>query len=261
VSGLTEQLIKTASRASEYLDTDSRKGVLRFVKSKWNRDGGVCGRDRRSDLYYTVFGALCLKALKGRIPVFRLFFFLRGFGAGKEQDAVHLFSLIRLRSYFPMSGKLKRDFADAVEKLDAGSAYDSFFKAVTSEYLGHDGLPSEPFRIHAADPTTNLAAAVVVNDRPDAEAAAILMRRYCRTGGFSIGEGIEVPDLLSTATALFALKTLGFDMDCIREPCFAFIESLWRDSGGFAGHEADRFEDVEYTYYALLSIGCLMSET
>jgi prenyltransferase beta subunit len=260
VPTLTEKLIKTASLSNEYLDADSRKTIIRFVKSKWNRNGGVCGRDNRSDLYYTVFGAICLKALRGRIPVVRLLKYLRSFGSGESLDHIHLFSLIRLRSYLPMSGKTKKGLIESVKKLAPETAYDMFFKVITAEYLGGDHLPDVPFEINPADPTTNVAAAVVVNSQPDPVARDILMARYCPTGGFCIGEGIEVPDLLSTATALFALKIMGADMEPIRAACFKFIESLWRDSGGFCGHAADQYEDTEYTYYALLSIGCLMGE-
>lgn len=257
---LTEKLFRTASLANEYLDADSRKALIRFVKSKWNRNGGVCGRDNRSDLYYTVFGAICLKALKGRIPVVRLMKYLRSFGSGESLDHIHLFSLIRLRSYLPMSGKTKEGLLESVRQLEPETAYDMFFKVVMGEYLGGDQLPDVPFEVSHTDPTTNVAAAVVVNNRPDPVAQNILMARYCPSGGFCIGEDIEVPDLLSTATALFALKVMGVDMDPIRDACFEFIESLWRDSDGFCGHAADRYEDTEYTYYALLSIGCLMGE-
>lgn len=52
----------------------------------------------------------------------------------------------------------------------------------------------------------------------------------------------------------------GEELDLVRRSCLEFIESLWRDSGGFAGHVADEIEDGEYTFYALLSIGCLTAK-
>ena len=85
-----------------------------------------------------------------------------------------------------------------------------------------------------------------------------LFERICSGGGFAATEQLGKADLLSTATALFALWSLRADLDLIRRPCLDYVESLWRDSGGFAGHIADEIEDVEYTFYALLSIGCLM---
>ena len=109
-----------------------------------------------------------------------------------------------------------------------------------------------------ADPTPSLAAAIIVNQPADKAAAEVLLNRACRSGGFAATGQLNTADLLSTATALFALRTLHTDLDPIRRPCLEFVESLWRDSGGFAGHAADEFEDVEYTFYALLSVGCLM---
>ena len=50
----------------------------------------------------------------------------------------------------------------------------------------------------------------------------------------------------------------GVNMDDLQKPCIRYAESLWRESGGFAGHEADEFEDVEYTFYGLLTIGSLI---
>lgn len=256
---LTDQLMRTAALSSQYLDAVSRKTVIRFVKSQWNRDGGVHGRDGRSDLYYTVFGALCMKALKGPVPVVRLFRFLRSFETGRGLDDMHLFGLIGLRSYFPMTGKTKRGLTESVKQLGPGTAYDSFFKRMMSECLGLEDQADGPVHVSSSDPTTTIAAAITVNQQPDPALQAVLLERYCKSGGFCISDDIKVPDLLSTATALFALKTIGFEMGPIRSSSFEFIELLWRDSGGFAGHEADQFEDVEYTYYALLSIGCLMA--
>jgi len=86
-----------------------------------------------------------------------------------------------------------------------------------------------------------------------------MLERVCLHGGFAATAQGSVPDLLSTATALFALTQVGANFDSIRRPCLDYVESLWRDSGGFAGHAADEIEDVEYTFYALLSIGCLMT--
>lgn len=104
-----------------------------------------------------------------------------------------------------------------------------------------------------------MAAAAVLNGRPDGKAVERLLGRYCAGGGFRANAQAPLPDLLSTGVALVALKTMGANLDEIREPCLGFVESLWRDGGGFGGHDADLFEDTEYVFYALLSIGCLIS--
>ena len=85
-----------------------------------------------------------------------------------------------------------------------------------------------------------------------------LLDRAVESGGFAPSDRIAVPDLLSTATAVFALVSRGVNMDDFQKPCIKYTESLWRESGGFSGHAADEFEDVEYTFYALLTIGSLI---
>jgi len=69
--------------------------------------------------------------------------------------------------------------------------------------------------------------------------------------------GPAIPDLLSTATALHALSLVGASMDEMREKHLDYLDMLWSPQGGFRGHLADNVVDCEYTYYGLLSLGCL----
>lgn len=120
-------------------------------------------------------------------------------------------------------------------------------------YADRPGLPGGT--------TTVTAAAAVLLSRlgepvsPDA--ADWLMARFSRHGGFLATAHAPVPDLLSTATALFALYTLKYPLDAVRESCMTFIAQLWDESGGFCGHVFDSEPDCEYTFYGLLSLGIL----
>jgi hypothetical protein len=83
--------------------------------------------------------------------------------------------------------------------------------------------------------------------------------RYLRdlqepSGGFGAVEGAPMPDLLSTATALFMLNCYGV------RPKYAagdFIEAHWLDSGGFSATLLEEMSDVEYTFYGILSLGAI----
>ena len=258
MESVADRLTRTALCARRFLEKKSRDQVARFILSRQNPDGGFRGKSAESDLYYTVFAAAGLKALGAPVPALRLWKYVRRFGTGEDLDLVHLFCLIRLRTAFPMLGKTRRHFFQTLEDCRANSAYDLFLKQLAGDCLGIARLPVAPRPISLADPTPSLAAAVIINRPADQTAAEALLRRVGRNGGFAATEHLPAADLLSTATALFALRTLNTDFDSIRRPCLEFVESLWRDSGGFAGHVTDEFEDVEYTFYALLSIGCLM---
>lgn len=255
---LATELVRMAALSTTYLDGASRREVIRFIRSRWNFDGGVQGRDQQSDLYYTVFAAVCLRALKAPLPYLRFWNYVRSFGEGETLDSMDTFHLIRLRSAFPMKNSTRKRLMKTVAAIEPASAYDLFFKVVTTDCLGGEAVFGPPLRINPNEPTTNIAATVAINRAKNLAAEKALMARYCETGGFCISDEINVPDLLSTATALFSLHIMGSNMEPVREATLQFVESLWRDSGGFAGHSMDGFEDVEYTYYALLSIGCLI---
>jgi prenyltransferase beta subunit len=66
-----------------------------------------------------------------------------------------------------------------------------------------------------------------------------------------------MPDLLSTATALFALDRAAVNLEALREINLHFCDTLWQPEGGFAGHVLDPTLDCEYTYYGLLALGVL----
>ncbi|MDR1381169.1 MAG: hypothetical protein LBJ47_06780 [Tannerella sp.] len=75
------------------------------------------------------------------------------------------------------------------------------------------------------------------------------------TGGFAATVQSPVPDLLSTATALFMLRCHDIEPKISPRD---FIEAHWLDSGGFAATLADGTSDVEYTFYGLLAMGALI---
>lgn len=256
---LTERLIQSAACSRQFLDAGSRGDIARFVLAQQNPDGGFRGRGSDSDLYYTVFAVASLKALGHPIPAGKIWKYTRSFGLGDGLDLVHLVCLIRLKVSFPMFGSTKRKLFKRLEKHSIESTYGLFLKLLAEDYLKTADFPDEQVQVPPSDPTTNLAAAVLVNRQKDAATTNALLARAAESGGFKPSDQIDVPDLLSTATALFALTSVGAALgEDLQVSCFKFIESLWRDSGGFAGHVADEFEDVEYTFYALLATGCLI---
>ena len=84
-----------------------------------------------------------------------------------------------------------------------------------------------------------------------------MLSRCSPEGGFFAVPAAPIPDLLSTATALHALRSMGASLDAVREPCLDFIQLLWTGGGSFCGSWADPTPDCEYTYYGLLALGSL----
>lgn len=78
-----------------------------------------------------------------------------------------------------------------------------------------------------------------------------LKERQDETGGFRASEVSPVPDLLSTAVALFTIRLIGEHP----QSASRFIEAHWLDMGSFAPTLLDEYSDVEYLFYGLLALG------
>ena len=80
-----------------------------------------------------------------------------------------------------------------------------------------------------------------------------LCQRQHPSGGFYASDLAPIPDLLSTAVALFTLRLIGVTVIDASD----FIQVHWLDSGGFAPTLYDDYSDVEYVFYGLLALGTI----
>jgi len=79
---------------------------------------------------------------------------------------------------------------------------------------------------------------------------------YRGKGGFAAIQKAPVPDLLSTAVALYSLHFIDTDLKDIKPDCLTFVDDLYLN-GGFRATEMDFDIDIEYTFYGLLALGSL----
>lgn len=87
----------------------------------------------------------------------------------------------------------------------------------------------------------------------DATDVEWLQKRQNETGGFYASEQAPIPDLLSTAVALFTLRLLEINV----KDATPFIQAHGLDNGGFAPTLYDDYSDVEYVFYGLLALGSI----
>jgi len=96
----------------------------------------------------------------------------------------------------------------------------------------------------------------------------ILQRYDLQQGGFYASPQAAIPDLLSTSVALYTLASdqqlepLSIELVKAflgnhKKNCQNFLELLWHENGGFCGTTLELLPDCEYTFYALLAMGCL----
>lgn len=285
-------MLQVARLAPTMLEAASAR-VVDFLQAQYHDDGGVTDRSGTSDLYYTIFGLEGLLALRAPLPTGKTRAYLLGFGDGTTLDFVHAACLARCWACLAgdrmdtgdaealaahIEGCRSADGGYAANPgADRGSVYHCFLALGAYQDLGltlpePSGLAACIAGLRTGDgayanevglpfgttPTTAAAVTLLrqLGEPIPPEAGAWLLERAHPAGGFVATRGIDLPDLLSTATALHALAGMHVSFDHIKEPCLDFIDSLWTGKA-FCGSWADDAEDCEYTYYALLALGHL----
>ena len=270
-------LADAARRGALSLTDEGRTRIAGFVLAQQHADGGFRGRSSASDLYYTFFAIRALNALGVALPVSPMAAHLRGFRRGEDLDFVHL-ACLACASGDVLPGERDEDVLGRLETFRVAeggysekrgavqpTAYGAFLAVLAYEAQGMPVPNREALARSVASLTPNVTTAVAarvillgaLGIAPPASVGKGLLARAARGGGFRAAFLAPMADLLSTATALCALRALGQPLDGIREAGLDFVDSLWHDSGGFLGHALDLTPDCEYTYYALLSLGVL----
>jgi hypothetical protein len=276
---IRNQILDALGKSTNFTG-DSSRLTADYILSQRNPDGGFKGRDESSDIYYTMFAVEILSALGEKWDCRDTRKFLRSFLDDLPADIVHLAGLIRcLKAMDMITAKIKNTALEHLQRLFERdySAYGCFLMLGACQDLDAD-IPDacllEKLRslkkksgAYANNTSTRVAstnataAAIVVrcslSQSDNAQACRRLVERCSPDGGFCAGAGIDIPDMLSTATSLYALKISGRDIKSLAGPALDFIDSLWDGKGGFCGSWADTQTDIEYTFYGLLALGML----
>lgn len=273
-------------RAVQSLEEEAKESIVDFLNGKISGAGGFAGLSGDADVYYTFFGVASLSALGVDVHS-SVKEYIPGFGSGDGLDFVHLCCLARCVGILGQGWQVRRRVLENIEKYRSadngyshisrgagdGTVYASFlasraYNDCGAEIPGRDAMlesVERSFKAGGMDMVTTVAAAGMVlvgGQNPElAECIAKrIMGRLDADGGFKASEKAPGPDLLSTAAALYALRVAGVSLSGIVNGCQDFVEMLWCEDGGFAGSVADSAGDVEYTYYGLLALGCLLEQ-
>src|SRR5579864_1375048 len=118
-----------------------------------------------------------------------------------------------------------------------------------------------PMKKSGTNPTAAAAAILNMHNALDNElrddVAAFLREVYSSEGGFQANTRIPCADGLSTFTGLLTTQDLGLDGLVDPPRVRALIRALELPEGGFKGASWDQAADVEYTFYALGTLGLL----
>lgn len=228
-----------------------RQGVLAHRQP----DGGFCGRSGGSDAWYTAFALRCLE-LTGGIPEpiagEARVWLARQPPAGDRRAHLDLVTIALLVRTPPPSA--------SSWPTPAGS-YDAFAAAVAADLQGRP-VPL----IAVDDPPTQVPAAAAglialrLAGRLDAarrdQAVAYLVAQQQPSGGLLVHAGAPQPDLLSTATAAWALAACRRLQHADVAGLARFAVACRRDDG-FGALPGDEASDPEYAWYGLTLLALL----
>jgi len=251
------------------------------VRSAQGPDGLFYGRAGQEDLYYTFFGLLLASITGAKIQRKKCDEKLRSMDF-VTLDLVHACAWLRAKrllrrfvlprwirnltntvpsnlvdlapSAFP-----QQDRESPYSQFLLSTIYEDFGKTLRKPNLAEYRLPSGLYANlkHHSEYGVNATAAALflISDEKAGETADALLVLQESDGSFKAVAAAPVGDLLSTATALFALKRRGRGPKISVKP---LLRECFRDNGFFAAAPDDPLGDLEYTVYGLLAMGTLI---
>ncbi len=286
---LSMKLFGTLQKGKAQLNTEAIHTIAGFVESQRTEEDAFMDKGGKADLYYTLFGWMLCYILGIRLDSGKMTAYLAK--QDKEKlDLIHYAAYMRclliqqvmikrkagllLQSFFTKEVRALDEF-DGVPHNDLYAPYTQFIrlslledtgnrikhKKQDMELLASYRLPDGGFmntRDGVTATTNATVAALAVQGQligyKENEDIFYLRDLQEKSGGFAAAKASPVPDLLSTATALFTLKSYGV---LPNYPARDFIEAHWMDTGGFAATLLEDRSDVEYTFYGLLALGAI----
>ena len=285
---LSLRMLNTLLKGENRLSDEARKRTSSFVRSQMTENGGFMDKSGKADLYYTPFGLMLthilqlninpditeqwldkqdsrLSDLVSRSAYVRSRMLCKLLKYGKSGFALN--RLFKTKQTFPAFTNYPHN--------DMYSPYSQFMSLSLREDMDIGTINRQEilsslsaYRVESGgftnikggkEPSTNATvAALAVKGQlcgyTDNEDIRYLFSSQDESGGFFACPASPVPDLLSTATALFMLKCYAV------EPQFNaddFIDAHWLESGGFGATFIDESGDAEYTFYGLLALGAV----
>ena len=224
---LLYKVYRALRRGWKRMTPEAQQTVQAFVASQKTANGYM-NAGGHEDAYYGQFGRV-LEAVFSPFKVLRL----------PKQPLVVKESMGRDTIYGQFFAFLEKDMRFDTKGLELGEN-----ACLTSR-------PSPSF-----SPGTNAVCCILamqyqMGEQLDTAQVEWLQQRQDETGGFYASEVAPIPDMLSTAVALFTLRLIGAEF----RDATQFIQAHWLDNGGFAPTLLDDYSDVEYVFYGLLALG------
>ena len=279
-------MFETLQHGKRRLSSEAKERIVCFIQSQLAENGAFMDKSKKADLYYTSFGLMLASVFDININVSQTEKWLCE-QQNQLSDLVYYAAFIRSQQLCKLlqTGKLIFAFNQLFETKqrlpnftnypheDIYSPYSQFMLLSLKEDVGIETESRQEIlnALSAYSVETGGYSNIKENKHPatNATVAALAVKgQLCgyhadyeveflqtlqdKSGGFYASLSSPVPDLLSTATALFMLKCYGVTPIIDAND---FIDAHWLPSGGFCATLLEESSDVEYTFYGLLALG------
>jgi hypothetical protein len=265
------QFIYFIRKGYQALAPERQAEIKNFIMNSQHREGGFVNRAGSPDMYYSLFGVwLAISIEMDDILDNHKNFIIANEDKHKNTVDTFAFLLIRILLNEPDYKKpslLKLLRLAFIESRQTSLFYRLFLFMLVVDSRYRSSLfwyPARPvlwfYTLPDESPCSLHAAILVIRKKVKLKSeleAGQLLSFFEEGKGFKAYQALEEADLLSTAVALFALKTAGSDLRLLAPGCFDFIEQCYSD-GAFLAGNGDNYRDLEYTFYGLLALGTLV---
>lgn len=259
-----------------------------YILSKMEDSSAFMGKVPGDDLYYTAFGWILCSCFGIRLRRTKMDSYL-GTIDPDTLDLIHYAAFVKCSMISKMGdGKITSLLRAALSKIparqgdsfssypgdDKDSPYSLFMQLnISQDCFGSVFNSSEVLSSLERYMTgENTFGGVEGGDVPSVQSTccALVLKGYLEgfreeraeglrsmqtpSGGFKASPEAPVPDLLSTAVALFTLFLYGLKP---KFGAFDFIDAHLLDDGSFAPTILDQEGDIEYLFYGLLALGSI----
>lgn len=261
---------KILRKSLEVIDPDVQNTLQDYVRNCLSSSGSFKDRGGKPDIYYTLFGYFLAESLDLKDLFPAIGNYTKNEINRNNLGGVHLHCAAILFSKLYKDKVVENGLRDQIRQQlkkqnDKQPAYRAFISLLACYYLNDfQGLyiikkQLEKLNSNNPLPSSVVAALLVLQSsfgKPVEELKQNLLSLLSESGGFKAVKSASVPDLLSTAVSLYALRFAGQDLRLIKPGCLDFIDSLYNE-GGFSASIIDPDPDIEYTFYGLLALGSL----
>jgi hypothetical protein len=259
--------------------------IRQYIASQMTEQAFFVNRNGEEDIYYTAFGWMLSHVFDVRIPRRQARLRLKN-EPMETGDLIRYAACIRATLLLDMlAGNYVRLLVNLYRKAgmpefnlfphnDSRSPYSRFIRLSLMEDMkrkikdGKEIIESlNAYKVRSSGGYSNIAGGLSASTNATSAALSVkgqlegyginedvdyLYNFQGDSGGFSASGDAPLPDILSTATALFVLRCHGVTPRIGPDP---FIEAHWLESGGFAPTLFEENSDIEYTFYGLLALG------